>query len=87
MRLVTSSGGDASHGFPLCHGVQPMEVGGKGRATGAASKFALEGWLESLRFDVAPYGISVMAVEPGYFRTELLVEGSSTIWPELSIED
>ena len=53
----------------------------------AASKFALEGWMESLRFDVAPYGISTMAVEPGFFRTELLVEGSSTIWPELTIDD
>jgi NAD(P)-dependent dehydrogenase (short-subunit alcohol dehydrogenase family) len=53
----------------------------------AASKFALEGWMESLRFDVAPYGISTMSVEPGFFRTELLVEGASTIWPELSIED
>ena len=53
----------------------------------AASKFALEGWMESLRFDLAPYGISTMAVEPGFFRTELLVEGASTIWPELRIED
>jgi NAD(P)-dependent dehydrogenase (short-subunit alcohol dehydrogenase family) len=53
----------------------------------AASKFALEGWMESLRFDVEPYGIGTMAVEPGFFRTELLVEGASTIWPELSIED
>ena len=53
----------------------------------AASKFALEGWMESLRFDVAPYGISTMAVEPGFFRTELLVEGASTIWPELEIKD
>jgi NAD(P)-dependent dehydrogenase (short-subunit alcohol dehydrogenase family) len=53
----------------------------------AASKFALEGWVESLRYDVAPYGISVMTVEPGFFRTELLVEGASTIWPELSIAD
>lgn len=53
----------------------------------AASKFALEGWVESLRYDVKPYGIEVMAVEPGFFRTELLVEGASTIWPELSIED
>ncbi|ROZ43831.1 SDR family oxidoreductase [Rhodococcus sp. WS3] len=53
----------------------------------AASKFALEGWMESLRFDLEPYGISTMAVEPGFFRTELLVEGSSTIWPELEIED
>ncbi len=53
----------------------------------APSKFALEGWMESLRYDVAPYGITTMAVEPGFFRTELLVEGSSTIWPELDIAD
>ena len=53
----------------------------------AASKFALEGWMESLRFDVEPYGIKTTIVEPGFFRTELLVEGASSIWPELSIED
>jgi NAD(P)-dependent dehydrogenase (short-subunit alcohol dehydrogenase family) len=53
----------------------------------AASKFALEGWMESLRYDVEPYGLATMAVEPGFFRTELLVEGSSTIWPELDVED
>jgi NAD(P)-dependent dehydrogenase (short-subunit alcohol dehydrogenase family) len=53
----------------------------------APSKFALEGWMESLRFDVEPYGIKTMTVEPGFFRTELLVEGSSTIWPELKIDD
>lgn len=53
----------------------------------AASKFALEGWMESLRYDVEPYGISTMAVEPGFFRTDLLVEGASTLWPELKIED
>ena len=62
-------------------------VGQEFCAAYAASKFALEGWMESIRFDVAPYGIKTIAVEPGYFRTELLVEGSSTIWPELSIED
>jgi NAD(P)-dependent dehydrogenase (short-subunit alcohol dehydrogenase family) len=53
----------------------------------AAAKFAVEGWMESLRHDVAPYNIHTTVVEPGFFRTELLVEGSSTIWPELSIED
>jgi len=53
----------------------------------AASKFALEGWMESLRHDVAPYGINTTIVEPGFFRTELLVEGASSIWPELSIPD
>jgi NAD(P)-dependent dehydrogenase (short-subunit alcohol dehydrogenase family) len=53
----------------------------------AASKFGVEGWMESLRFDVEPFGIHTTVVEPGFFRTELLVEGSSTIWPELSIDD
>lgn len=53
----------------------------------AASKFALEGWMESLRYDVERFGIKTMAVEPGFFRTELLVEGASTIWPELDIDD
>jgi NAD(P)-dependent dehydrogenase (short-subunit alcohol dehydrogenase family) len=53
----------------------------------SASKFALEGWMESLRFDVEPYGITTTIVEPGFFRTELLVEGASTNWPEVSIED
>jgi NAD(P)-dependent dehydrogenase (short-subunit alcohol dehydrogenase family) len=53
----------------------------------AASKFGVEGWMESLRFDVEPYGIRTTIVEPGFFRTELLVEGSSMVWPELSIDD
>ncbi|MER5943292.1 SDR family oxidoreductase [Streptomyces sp. NPDC001928] len=52
----------------------------------AASKFAVEGWMESLRFDVEPYNIHTTVVEPGFFRTELLVDGS-TIWPEPTIDD
>ena len=62
-------------------------VGGAFCAAYAASKFALEGWMESLRFDLEPLGISTTVVEPGFFRTELLVEGASSIWPELSIDD
>ena len=45
----------------------------------AASKFGLEGWMESLRLELEPFGIHTTVVEPGFFRTELLVEGSSTI--------
>ncbi|WP_030621259.1 SDR family NAD(P)-dependent oxidoreductase, partial [Streptomyces fulvoviolaceus] len=52
----------------------------------AASKFAVEGWMESLRYDVEPYNIHTTVVEPGFFRTELLVDGS-TIWPEPTIDD
>ena len=62
-------------------------VGQEFVAAYCASKFALEGWMESLRFDVAPFGIDTTIVEPGFFRTELLVEGSSTLWPELSVDD
>jgi NAD(P)-dependent dehydrogenase (short-subunit alcohol dehydrogenase family) len=53
----------------------------------SASKFALEGWMESLQYDLAPFGITTTVVEPGFFRTELLVTGASSIWPELSIDD
>jgi NAD(P)-dependent dehydrogenase (short-subunit alcohol dehydrogenase family) len=62
-------------------------VGGQFASAYAASKFALEGWMEALHEEVASFGIQTMAVEPGFFRTELLVEGASTIWPELQIED
>ncbi|MDQ0640052.1 NAD(P)-dependent dehydrogenase (short-subunit alcohol dehydrogenase family) [Pedobacter sp. W3I1] len=52
----------------------------------AASKFGLEGWMESLQLEVAPFGINTTIVEPGFFRTSLL-EPSSTIWSELQLED
>lgn len=52
----------------------------------ATSKFAVEGWMESLAYDVEPYGIRTTIVEPGFFRTELLVD-ASTSRPDLSIDD
>ena len=52
----------------------------------AASKFAVEGWMESLAPEVEPFGISTTIVEPGFFRTELL-EPASTTWAQLSIDD
>ena len=52
----------------------------------AAAKFGLEGWMESLMPEVAPFGIRTMLVEPGFFRTDLLTE-QSTKYPKPSIED
>ena len=52
----------------------------------AASKFGVEGWIESLTPEVAPFGIRTMLVEPGFFRTELL-SPESTRYAESSIDD
>ncbi|PFO06615.1 short-chain dehydrogenase/reductase [Bacillus sp. AFS076308] len=51
-----------------------------------ASKFGLEGFMESLHQDVAPYGIKTTIVEPGFFRTKFL-EPESTNLAEPSIDD
>jgi NAD(P)-dependent dehydrogenase (short-subunit alcohol dehydrogenase family) len=51
-----------------------------------ASKFGVEGWMESLAPEVAPFGVRTMLVEPGFFRTELLTQ-ESTKYPEPSIDD
>ena len=52
----------------------------------AASKFGLEGWMESLHAEIAPFGITTTIVNPGFFRTELLTE-QSTNYAEPSIKD
>jgi NAD(P)-dependent dehydrogenase (short-subunit alcohol dehydrogenase family) len=52
----------------------------------AAAKFGVEGWIESLTPEVAPFGIRTMVVEPGFFRTELLTP-ESTNYAEPSIDD
>jgi NAD(P)-dependent dehydrogenase (short-subunit alcohol dehydrogenase family) len=52
----------------------------------AASKFGLEGWMESLQPEVAPFGITTTLVNPGFFRTELLTQ-ESTAYAEPSLED
>jgi NAD(P)-dependent dehydrogenase (short-subunit alcohol dehydrogenase family) len=61
-------------------------VGGEFLTAYAASKFAVEGWMESLAPEVAPFGIRTMLVEPGFFRTELLTP-ESTKYAASSIAD
>lgn len=50
-------------------------VGFPGLSPYVASKHALEGWSESLRLEVGPFGIDVVLVEPGSFQTSIWSSG------------
>jgi NAD(P)-dependent dehydrogenase (short-subunit alcohol dehydrogenase family) len=51
-----------------------------------SSKFALEGWSESLAAELSPLGIHVTAVEPGFFRTDFLDSSSIRYTPATHAE-
>jgi NAD(P)-dependent dehydrogenase (short-subunit alcohol dehydrogenase family) len=61
--------------------VQMSSVGGQVTAPGfgayCATKFALEGLTETLRDEVAGFGIHTLIVEPGAFRTGLFRPGAA----------
>ena len=46
-------------------------MGSPGLASYSASKFALEGWSESLRLEARALGVKVALVEPGAFKTDI----------------
>ncbi len=52
----------------------------------AASKFGVDGWMESLAPEIEPFGIHTTVINPGFFRTELLTRESTSFAPA-SIED
>ncbi|MEU3986408.1 oxidoreductase [Streptomyces sp. NPDC026672] len=58
------------------HVINISSVGGFASAAGwgvyASTKFAVEGFTEALHDELAPLGVHVTIVEPGYFRTDFL---------------
>lgn len=56
--------------------------GAAGLGVYSSTKFAVEGLSEALRDELAPLGIHVTAVEPGYFRTDFLDVASLTVSPD-----
>jgi NAD(P)-dependent dehydrogenase (short-subunit alcohol dehydrogenase family) len=62
--------------------VQLSSMGGQlsfaGFSAYSATMFALEGLSEALADEVRPFGIKVLVVEPGAFRTGLFVNGSES---------
>ena len=67
------------------HILNLSSVGGQRSGPGfgvyCSTKFAVEGLNEALHHELAPLGIHVTAVEPGYFRTEFLESTSLTVSP------
>lgn len=59
---------------------------GAGFGTYCSTKFAVEGLSEALHAELAPLGIKVTVVEPGYFRTDFL-DGNSLVESPVVIED
>ncbi|MDX4956554.1 oxidoreductase [Delftia acidovorans] len=59
---------------------------GAGFGVYCSTKFAVEGLSEALHAELAPLGIHVTVVEPGYFRTDFLDSTSLTVSPA-SISD
>jgi NAD(P)-dependent dehydrogenase (short-subunit alcohol dehydrogenase family) len=72
-QVITISSTAGLAGFEFC-------------AAYAASKFGLEGWMQSLAPEVEPFGIATTVVNPGFFRTELLTDESTNYAPP-SIDD
>lgn len=53
-------------------------VGFPGLGPYASSKFAVEGFSESLRLELLPFGIHVVLLEPGAYRTDIWDKGLSS---------
>jgi NAD(P)-dependent dehydrogenase (short-subunit alcohol dehydrogenase family) len=61
-------------------------IGVTGSSIYSASKFALEGWMEGLAQELAPFQIKATIVEPGYFKTDFL-DSTSVTYGDITIED
>ncbi len=61
-------------------------IGFDGSSIYCATKFAIEGWSESLGLEVARFGIKATIIEPGFFRTDFL-DQSSVSYGNIEIAD
>ena len=69
------------------HVINISSLGGYRSSAGfglyCSTKFAVEGLTEALHAELAPLGIHVTAVQPGYFRTDFLDAASLAVSPRI----
>jgi NAD(P)-dependent dehydrogenase (short-subunit alcohol dehydrogenase family) len=53
----------------------------------SGTKFAVEGLSEALHLELAPLGVHVTIVEPGFFRSDILDHGKSLIESDIRLTD
>lgn len=61
-------------------------VGFPGLSPYVSSKYALEGWSESLRLELKPFGIDVVLIEPGSYQTNIWTSGKKITEKSLTKE-
>ena len=59
------------HGRIVCISSQSAFAGQPTNSIYCASKWALEGWAESIAYELDPFGIDVILIEPGPYKTEI----------------
>jgi NAD(P)-dependent dehydrogenase (short-subunit alcohol dehydrogenase family) len=69
-RLVLPYFRERRHGRIVNNSSQAGLMGNPGTGFYSASKYALEGLMEALGKEVAPFGVQVVSVQPGAFRTD-----------------
>nr|WP_263327539.1 oxidoreductase [Neobacillus sp. Marseille-Q6967] len=62
------------------------EIGFPGLSPYVASKHALEGWSESLRLEMKPYGVDIILIEPGSYKTNIWSTGKQVAEASLKID-
>ncbi|WP_010277446.1 SDR family oxidoreductase [Paenibacillus senegalensis] len=79
-KLVVPSMRERGRGMIINVSSVSGRIGFPGYGPYAASKFALEGFSEALRLELLPFGVYVVLLEPGAYRTAIWQKGFDRIF-------
>ncbi len=79
-RVLLPSFRKARHGRIVIVSSESACAGQPAMSAYAASKWAVEGWAESVAYEIAPFGIDIVVMQPGVYRTPIW-DKSPRVWP------